>query len=209
MGFGPINPEPNEPLFHAEWEKTALGLQLSCNALGHTNIDANRIARESLPPAVYYASSYYELWIRGLEATLKLHGLVTDADLGAGHAVDIAAKPKYILRAADVPATLKRGGPCDRPIATAAKFAVGETVRTLNFHPVHHTRLPRYARGKTGVIEAVHGGYVFPDTNAHFLGENPQRLYTVTFSAQELWGPDGDATSTVSIDAWEGYLERG
>lgn len=207
MGFGPVNPEVNEPVFHAEWEKHALGLVLCCGVFGHTNIDANRFARESLAPAVYYASTYYEIWIRGLEATLKRHGFVTDADLAAGRAVDKGATPKRILMADDVPAVLARGGPCDRPIDSPPRFAVGDHVRTRNMHPTHHTRLPRYARGKAGTIEAVHDGYVFPDTNAHGAGENPQRLYTVTFLASELWGPDADPTSTVSIDAWEPYLE--
>jgi nitrile hydratase len=208
MGFGPVAPEPNEPVFHAEWEKRVLGLNLCCGAFGHTNIDASRFSRESVPPAEYLASSYYAIWFKGLTSTLKRHGFVTDADLAAGRPVDPGAMPRRVLTADDVPATMARGGPCDRLVGTTPRFAAGDRVRTRNFHPAHHTRLPRYARGKLGTITALHGGYVFPDTNAHFEGENPQHLYTVAFEATELWGPDADPTSTVSIDAWESYLER-
>jgi nitrile hydratase len=207
MGFGPVNPESDEPDFHAEWEKRALGIQLSANAFAHLNIDANRISRETLPPAIYLAASYYEIWIRGLETSLLKQGFITPNDLAAGDAVDPAPMPRRVLTATEVPAALARGGPCDRPLVVPPRFAVGDRVRTRNFHPVHHTRLPRYARGKVGRVEARHGGYVFPDTNAHFEGENPQHLYTVVFAAAELWGPDADPTSAVSIDAWESDLE--
>ena len=115
--------------------------------------------------------------------------------------------PKRVLKAADVPAVLARGGPCDRPVATPARFKAGDRVRTKNFNPTGHTRLPRYARGKTGVVDAVREGFVFPDTNAHGRGENPQWVYTVVFDAAEIWGEGADPTLTVSIDAWESYLE--
>jgi nitrile hydratase len=80
-------------------------------------------------------------------------------------------------------------------------------VLTRNEHPTGHTRLPRYARGKAGEIERVHGVFVLPDSNAHGRGETPQWLYTVRFDGRELWGEAADPTLTVSIDAWEGYLE--
>ena len=207
MGFGAVAPEPNEPIFHAEWEKRALGLTLAAGAMGHWNIDESRHARESLHPVDYYASSYYEIWIKALEVLLKRHGFVSDADLAAGDAVDPAATPKRVLQPEQVAGALARGGPCDRPVDTPPRFAAGQAVRTRNFHPTGHTRLPRYARGKLGCIEAVRDGYVFPDTNAHGEGENPQRVYTVVFPATELWGEGADQTLTVSIDAWESYLE--
>jgi nitrile hydratase len=111
------------------------------------------------------------------------------------------------MKAADAAPAMARGGPCSRPTSAAPKFRAGDRVRTRNMHPQHHTRLPRYARGKTGVVEAVHDGYVLPDTNAHGKGENPERLYTVAFDGRELWGTDADPALTVSIDAWESYLE--
>lgn len=207
MGFGPVAPERDEPYFHAEWEKRALGLTLCAGALGAWNIDESRHARESLHPAIYYASSYYEIWIRALEVLLQRHGFVSAADLAAGDAVDPAATPKPALKAGDVAAMLARGGPCDRPVDSAPRFGAGDRVRTKNFNPTGHTRLPRYARGKEGVVETVHEGFVFPDSNAHGQGERPQRVYTVVFDGAEIWGEGADPTLSVSVDAWESYLE--
>ena len=207
MGFGPVAPEKDEPLFHADWEKRALGVTLAAGAFGAWNLDESRHARESLHPAIYYSSSYYEIWIRALEVLLKRHGFLSDADLAAGKAVDGAAAPKRVLKAVDVPAVLARGGPCDRPLAAPPRFRAGERVRTKTFNPAGHTRLPRYARGKLGTVETVHDGFVFPDSNAHGKGENPERLYTVVFDGHEVWGEGADPTLSVSIDAWESYLE--
>jgi nitrile hydratase beta subunit len=208
MGFGAVAPEIDEPMFHAAWEKRALGVTLCAGAMGAWNIDESRHARESLHPADYYASSYYEIWIKALETLLKRHGFVSDNDLAAGEAVDPAAVPKRVLTAENVPALLAKGGPCDRPVAQPAMFRAGDAVRTRNFHPTGHTRLPRYARGKRGIVEAVRDGFVFPDSNAHGRGENPQRVYTVVFDGTEIWGEGADPTLSISIDAWESYLER-
>lgn len=207
MGFGPVAPEKDEPLFHADWEKRALGVTLTAGAMGHWNIDESRHTRESLHPADYYASSYYEIWTKALERLLQRHGFVTADELAEGRAVGAGTTPKRVLKAENVAAVLAKGGPCDRPLDTPPLFEPGQRVRTRNFHPSGHTRLPRYARGKTGTIDAVREGFVFPDTNAHGKGENPQRVYTVVFDAAELWGEGADSTLTVSIDAWESYLE--
>jgi nitrile hydratase len=207
MGFGPVAPEKREPLFHADWEKRALGMTIAAGAMGHWNIDESRHARESLHPADYYSSTYYEIWIKALEVLLDRHGFVSPQELGGGRSLGPGTKPKRVLAPENVYAVLAKGGPCDRSMAGEARFKVGDRIRTRNFNPETHTRLPRYARGRFGVIEAVRGGFVFPDTNAHGGGENPQYVYTVVFSAPELWGDAADATLTVSIDAWESYLE--
>ncbi len=207
-GFGPIAPDPDTPVFHAEWERRAFALQLAASAMGHWSIDASRHARESLHPADYYASSYYAIWTKGLERLLVRHGFVSEAELEAGRALTPGAQPKRVLRAGDVPATIARGGDFARdPGGRAAVFAPGDRVRTRVMHPLGHTRLPRYARGKLGTIEATQGFHVFPDTNAHDGGEAPQWLYTVVFEATEIWGTDRDPNGTLSVDAWESYLE--
>ncbi len=176
--------------------------------MGHWSIDESRHARESLPPAVYLGSSYYEIWVRALEALLLRHGFVTRAELDAGRDLAPGARPNRVLRAAEVPGVIARGGPVDRdPGAQPPAFASGDRVRTAVMHPAGHTRLPRYARGKTGVVEAVQGFHVFPDANAHGLGEAPQWLYTVVFDAAEIWGRDADPNQRLSIDAWESYLD--
>jgi nitrile hydratase beta subunit len=208
MGFGPVVPEPDEPLFHAEWEKRALGLTIASAALGEWNIDLMRHARETIPPPEYLTSSYYRIWITALAKVLEAKGLVAPDELAAGHALHEApATRRPRLEAAAVPAMLAGGGPCDRPLDRPARFKVGDGVLTKIMNPVGHTRLPRYARGKRGTVERVAGSFVFPDTNAHLRGEDPQWVYTVRFSARELWGEAADATVAVSIDAWEPYLE--
>lgn len=206
-GFGPVVPEPGEPYFHAEWEKRALGVTLSCGAFGAWTIDESRHARESIPPATYLSASYYEIWIRALETLLERHGFASAAELAEGRMLEKGAEPKRVLKAEMVPAVLARGGPCDRPLDTAPRFAAGARVRTRNLNPPTHTRLPRYARDKVGVVEAVQGSFVFPDDSAHGRGENPQWVYTVVFDGAEIWGEGAEPGLTVSIDAWESYLE--
>jgi nitrile hydratase len=207
MGFGPIRPELDEPIFHAAWEKRALAITLAAGAMGHWSIDESRHARESLHPADYLSSSYYEIWTKALAALLTRQGFVTADELVAGKALSPAPTPRRVLSAAAVPAVLAKGGPTDRAKGGAPRFKPGDRVRTIVINPAGHTRLPRYARGKVGVIELLHGAHVFPDSNAHGQGEQPDWLYTVAFNASELWGRDADPTSVVSIDAWEAYLE--
>ncbi|MCY0094367.1 nitrile hydratase subunit beta [Hoeflea ulvae] len=207
MGFGPVAPEIDEPVFHADWERRALGVTIATGAFGAWTIDESRHARESLHPATYYSASYYEIWIRALEVLLARHDFVSFDELEAGHSISQGATPKRVLASGDVAAVLAKGAPCDREVSTPPRFRPGDRVRTINEHPPGHTRLPRYARDKLGVIEAVRENFVFPDTNAHGRGEAPQRVYTVCFDGRELWGQGADPALTVSIDAWESYLE--
>ncbi len=207
MGFGPIDSEKDEPWFHAAWERRAMGVTIAMGATGTWNIDMSRHARESLPPAEYLSASYYEIWTKGVEKLVVKTGLVSPEELRLGKALTPPAPIRRVLRAEDVPAVLARGGPADRESGAPARFKVGDWVRTRNMHPTGHTRLPRYARGREGVIERVHGTHVFPDTNARGEGENPQWLYTVRFSGREIWGEEADPTLVVSVDAWESYLE--
>jgi nitrile hydratase subunit beta len=207
MGFGRIEAEPDEPWFHAPWERRALGLTLAMGFTGAWNLDMSRHARESLPPGEYLASSYYEIWTRGVEKLVVQMGLVSEEELAVGHALVEPAVVKRVVKAAEVAATLARGGPAERQPENPARYAIGDRVVTRNMHPKGHTRLPRYARDKQGVVERVHGVHVFPDTNAHREGENPQWLYGVRFSGRELWGEEADPTLVVSLDAWESYLE--
>ncbi len=214
QGFGPVLPEPNEPLFHAPWEKRALGITLAMGACGLWTIDHSRSARESLPPAVYLGASYYEIWLRALEKLMLERGLVTPEELAIGKAQGPAAPLPRVLQAADVDTALGRGTSAERPAnpqGAAPQFAPGDRVRAVNAHPSGHTRLPRYVRGHIGTVEAVRGCHVFPDTHSHGLrppfDETAHWLYTVVFDARELWGPQADARGTVSVDAWEPYLE--
>ena len=204
-GFGPVVAEADEPYFHADWERRVLALVLALGASRRWNIDGSRFARENREPADYLRRSYYEIWLAGLERLVVERGLVSAEELQAGRSLG-PPEPVRVLAAADVPAAMARGGPTLRAAPRPARFAVGDRVRAANIHPHTHTRLPRYVRGHTGVIERVHGAHVFPDANAHGLGEDPQWLYTVRFEGTELWGPDADPRSAVSVDAFEPYL---
>ena len=207
-GFGKVEIEPNEPVFHAEWEARTIALVRAMGAAGAFNIDTSRFYREALPPHVYLSSSYYKKWLLGLEDLLVDKGYVGAKDVAAGHAVE-PAKPlkRAPFRRDDVERTMVRGKFGREPQAPA-KFKAGDRVRARNINPVTHTRLPRYVRGHVGVVELNHGAQVFPDSAATGAGDNPQWLYTVVFDAAELWGADADPTVKVSIDAFEPYLEK-
>jgi len=205
-GFGTVLPEPDEPVFHAEWERRVFALTLAMGATGEWTLDASRFAREDRRPEDYLDKSYYAIWLAGLLRLLAERGIVSEAELSAGRALE-PRTPQKILEAADVTALLGRGDPTNRSPSEQALFVVGDRVRVRNINPPTHTRLPRYVRGHVGTVRQTHGAHVFPDTNAHERGEDPRWLYTVSFDGRELWGPETDPRLTVSIDAFEPYLE--
>ena len=206
-GFGPVQPEPNEPVFHAEWERRAFALTLAMAMPGGWNIDMARFAREDRPHQDYLGKSYYQIWLAGLERLMQERDLASADEIEAGHARHPAKPVARTLSAEGVAAMLHRGGPTERAAGRPASFAVGDLVRAKTLSPPTHTRLPRYVRGQVGVVERVHGAHVFPDSNAHGAGENPQWLYTVAFAGGELWGDDAEPSLKISIDAFEPYLE--
>jgi nitrile hydratase subunit beta len=205
-GFGKVDAEKNEPVFHAAWEGRCLALNRAMGAIGAWTIDEGRAGIEVLPPEVYLARSYYGKWALRLENMVVKCGLADADELAAGQALRVGKALGRTLSVTDVPRTLTRGS-FGRPAQTPARFKPGDRVRTKNIHPPTHTRLPRYARGHIGVIEALRGCHVFPDSVAIGAGENPQWLYTVLFEGRELWGETADPTLKVSIEAFEPYLE--
>jgi nitrile hydratase len=208
MGFGPVRPEKDEPVFHTPWEGRAFALTIAMGAAGGWNIDQGRAARESLHPAEYLAKTYYEIWIAGLEKLMLARGLVTPEEIVAAKVLLAPKAVHRVLTAEKVAPALAAGGPTERPAKTPQRFQVGGRVRARNIHPAAHTRLPRYVRGHVGWVTHAHGAHVLPDSSAAGLGEDPQWLYTVRLKAQELWGEAADRTASVSVDAWECYLER-
>ena len=209
--FGPVLPEADEPLFHADWERRALALTLAAGATGAWNIDQSRSARESLPPAIYLNASYYEIWLRALEKLMLERGMVSAEELRSGALLQAPVALPRLLHADAVDAGLAAGSPTARKAPAPARFAIGDRVRARNLHPSSHTRLPRYARGHVGSIERVHGAHVFADRHVGRpnlpFDQAPEWLYSVAFEARELWGDAAEAGLSISIDAWEPYLE--
>jgi nitrile hydratase len=208
-GMGPINPEKNEPVFHEPWEALVYAITRVMRAGGgRQNLDNSRHQLERLPPADYLRMSYYERWAARLFNQLVANGVVTHEELESGKAAPGSAKATPAVTAAMVPALVIRRNSARRDGPARAQFKVGQRVQARNMHPTGHTRLPRYARGKTGVIIRDHGVFVFPDTNAEFAGEKPQHLYSVRFAARELWGEHASARDFMHLDMWDDYLER-
>ncbi len=204
MGFGPVAPEPREPVFHARWEARMFALMSAVGDVGGWSIDEDRAACEAMEPGAYLASSYYEHWLHGLEQLLVVHGLASREEMARGQVL-APGKPAAPTRAEAVWPAVMAPGSYRREPHGPALFEPGQLVRARNLHPATHTRLPRYARGRTGEVVAVHGAHVFPDSNALRRGEDPQWLYGVRFTAAELWGRAG--RDVVSLDLWEPYLE--
>ena len=205
-GLGAVVPEPEGSPFHADWEARVHALVLASPSRG--NIDAGRFQRECIPGATYLSMTYYERWFEALRQLLLNGGFVSLEEMATASADPTAPKATPRLAAANVATAMGRQGSYLREAVRAPAFVVGDRVRARNLNPTGHTRLPRYARGRVGVIERHHGAHVFPDAHAHGGGDDPRALYTVRFMAWELWGPDAPAKDTVSLDLWEPYLER-
>ena len=216
-GFGPVEREVNEPVFHAPWEAEMVAISNAVRAGGRAvmNIDEFRHGIERMDPAHYLASSYFEHWFDGISRVLIEKGVISAEELEKRTAffIDRPEAPAAAAIAAPLPPEVQpdRNGARGfkrQPVAEP-RFRPGDRVVTLAFAPHGHTRLPRYARGKYGAVQRVHGTYVFPDSNAHGLGEQPQPLYSVEFDAHELWGEDAEQNQKLYLDLWESYLRPG
>jgi nitrile hydratase len=204
-GFGKVEVEQNEPPFHEKWEGRVMAMQRAMGYAGAWHIDHARYAQERIPPRIYLTASYYQKWALAMERNVVERGLAGADELEAGHALRPGkALPRKF--SPNLAANLTRGS-FYRQQQAPARFKAGDRVRTKNMHPQTHTRLPRYARDKVGVVEACQGCHMYPDAVASNRGEDPQWLYTVVFDGRELWGPDSDPTLKVSIEAFEPYLE--
>jgi len=186
QGFGPIEREVNEPVFHAPWEGRVITMVLAIAAWGKFGADQRRTVRELIPPAEFLRMSYYEIWYTGLIVNMLDAGMVTRAEIDSGMPATGSAELTPALMAARVPTFFANGAPKKRNVPDAPNFRVGQRVRAKNINPTTHTRLPRYSRGRTGVVSRDYGIYVFPDANANGQGEKPQHLYSVRFEAREL-----------------------
>ncbi len=206
-GMGPIGREEDEPVFHHAWEGRVFGLRRAMGAWRRWNIDVTRHEVELVPPVDYLRMSYYERQLAAFLVLLQKRGFVTAAELNAG--VPAPGSPVAVptLTRETAAQLVAHGVPTNRDVSVPAKFQPGQPVRALNANPLGHTREPRYVRGKLGTIDRDHGVFVFPDTNAHFLGEKPQHVYSVRFAARELWGHQAAPQDSVYVDLWDDHLE--
>lgn len=206
-GMGPIESEPNEPVFHQPWEGRLFALRRAMGAWRRWNIDATRYQVELVPPAEYLELSYYARQFVAFLEMLVQKNFVSRAEIDSGVAAPGGSKASPALTVDKAEVLVAKGIPTSRDVSVQARFQVGQAVRARNMHPLGHTRLPRYVRGKSGTIDRDHGVFVFPDTNAHFLGEKPQHVYSVRFAAHELWGEQAAPRDAVYLDLWDDYLE--
>jgi nitrile hydratase subunit beta len=205
-GLGPIAAEGDEPVFHHPWEARAFALYVAARRGGWT-LDASRHQIEQIPGADYLRMSYYEKWITGLTALLLKTGALSDGELVSGRPDPGSARTVPAFGAEHVGVIFGKGSRYAREVTTPLRYEVGDAVRARNLNPTGHTRLPRYVRGRVGVITARHGAHVFPDANAHGQGEQPAHLYQVRFEAAELWGGSATTRDAVHLDLWEPYLD--
>jgi nitrile hydratase subunit beta len=206
-GMGPIQEERNEPVFHHPWEARVFALRRAMGAWRRWNIDVSRHEVELVPAAVHLRMSYYERQFAAFVVLLEKRGFITPAELESGTPVPETSGAVPALSPDKAAALIANGVPTSRDVPVAPRFQTGQRVRARNINPTGHTREPRYVRGKLGIIHRDHGVFVFPDTNAHYLGENPQHVYSVRFAAQELWGADAAPQDSVYVDLWDDYLE--
>jgi nitrile hydratase beta subunit len=208
QNMGPVEYEKDEPVFHAPWEARIYALRRAVRAWGKWNLDADRHDIELLPPADYLRMSYYERWVHRLAAQVVKYGLVSKEEMDSGKPAPDSAKANPVFTLATSGRWLSRGIASSQDPRVRPLFKVRQRVRARNINPTGHTRLPRYVRGKIGVIVRDHGVYLLPDTNAHFQGEKRQHVYSVRFAATELWGEAAPPRDSVHLDLWDDYLER-
>ena len=212
-GFGDVEQDSTETTFHARWEGRVFAMAELAGVAGYFgSVDAFRHAVERIDPIVYLTHGYYGRWLAGIEALFAERGLVRSDELQAlvtalgGSVSTVPTTPANPLWQA-TPEPAGAANTNQREVITRARFVSGEQVATQRYPTPGHTRLPRYARGKVGRIHKCQGGWVYPDSSAHGLGECPQHLYTVAFKGAELWGEGTDPELVVHLDLFEPYLE--
>jgi nitrile hydratase len=206
QGLGTIQVEKNEPVFHAPWEARVIAMRRAVGATGKLRGNF-RAAIESIPAADYLRMSYYEKWFTAMIEQLIASGLVTRAEVESGKPAKGSVRATDAVKASEAATLSFRVAPAMLKVAVTPLFHVGQRVRARNIHPVSHTRLPRYVRGRAGMIEKDRGVQAFPDTAAVGLGDKPQHVYSVRFAARELWGEQASPRDAVYIDLWDDYLE--
>ena len=206
-GFGPIHIEKDEPVFHEEWESRVFGMMTT---IGHRSFPM-RPAIESIESETYLASSYYQKWLIALEKGFVRSGTLTDQELQ--HRVEFHRRHPNTPASKNHDSELTRAARDNRYSQRSPKydgdpaFSVGDDVLTRHVDPSDHTRIPRYAQGKYGIVHALRGVYDLLDLKVQGI-RKPEPVYTVGFDARELWGDEAESPQRVYVDLWESYLLR-
>ena len=209
-GFGPAVWPGAEQAYHERWEPRVFAIQMLVGLEGLGAGPGGRAAREEMEPAQYLAASYYERWLYSAEQRLLRKGTISPGDveammerLSAGESMPEHRDHGMAER---ILADLRTLMPM-RPPPEDARLAPGQRVRVKRTHPPGHSRCPRYIRGAVGVIGSVRGADRLPDRAVYGEKIEPEPVYSVAFSSEELWGPSEGARWTVSLDLWESYME--
>ena len=214
-GFGPIEIEENEPVFHQPWEGRIYGIVTTIrDAHDVYGPYGSRSYIESIPPDKYLEASYYEKWMLALENALVAKGLLSADELEA-KTQEIQENPDAVMPRREDPEATRRTIENIRLRLPLAKdpdaaiqpvFNVGDVVRARSINLKGHSRLPRYIQGRIGKIEKL---YNMQDIQDHVPAseQGAQPVYRVRFEALELWGEAAESNQSLYIDMWESYLE--
>jgi nitrile hydratase len=188
-----VTREADEPVFHADWERRACRLTFGTMLSGHLR-GRFRHAIERMDPVWYLGSPYYEHWLVAAATAVVEAGAVSQEELDAK-----LGEPFPIANPIRAPRLPDPG-----PSTARHQFAVGDAVRVREWHPLGHTRAPRYVQGKPGTVVRLDGVFSLPDVEYHSDRTREEPTYSVRFEAIDLWGERGDP---VHVDLWESYLE--
>jgi nitrile hydratase len=205
-GFGALDLSEDAWPFHDDWERRILGITFATLGAGLFNVDEIRSVTESIEPATYLGSTYFERWLYTAEVLLQRKGVVAAQELARGRSASPGSAVPVVTQAI-AQAIVEQGATSRSAEGAAPRFRPGDAVLARNINPTHHTRLPRYIRGRRGVVMLDHGTFVLPDSNAAGLGARPQHVYGVRFTARELWGQQASDRDTLQIDLFDDYLE--
>jgi nitrile hydratase len=212
-GFGPVVREEHEPVFHEPWEGRVYGMRVRFGAkmpapypgVGRTHI-------ESIPPKTYLEMSYYERFLESLVQRAIATGVITAEELDArtrrfeddpAASVPRRDDPQAVAETVEGLKTQRHPAREGR----APRFKQGDAVAAINISRFGHNRLPRYIRGKHGVIERVNGLHAIEDEKAYGEDPTPQTVYTVGFEGAEVWGVECEPNLRVYVELWEDYLQ--
>ena len=206
-GFDDLEYEENEPVFHHEWEGRVYAINQSSTAPIPGGL---RQTIERLSPATYLASSYYRRWLEArIKGTIET-AVFTQAEFDERVAYyrnrpdELPPKRTDPERVQQLVKTIHAPVSHRRDLDVQPAFKIGDTVRARNIHPIGHTRLPRYVRGKVATVVKYYGVQEIADTAVQVEAEP---LYAVRFEGTELWGDSAEPNCAIYIDMWESYLE--